>query len=289
MRLAVVGSAGSIGTRRKALLEEMGHQVTGFDTKDGNCFRYGNITEFDAVFICTPPKEQTTTAYECATVNKPFFLEKPGATSFRNFLPLVAICEKVGVVNMVACNLRFTAEFKAIEASIPRIGKPVFAAAEFGYYLPFWREGDYRTYYSAYKMAGGGILMDAIHELDYIAALFGDPNKAAVTYRIQDTQELEGLDAEDSASFFMLFNKGPAVSLHMDYLQRSYKRAFSVIGTRGRIDQTFNVQGCNSMYKDEMKHFLDCVKTGTQTCKDVIDHSKLLEFIEKLEVSRENE
>ena len=285
MQLAVVGSAGSIGARRKRLLEEMGHKVQGFDVKDHTPFSASHAKNFDAVFVCTPPLDQTNTAYECAQREVPFFLEKPGAISFRSFLPLTSVCEKTGVVNMVACNLRFTAEFAAIKASMARIGKPLYATAEFGYYLPFWREGDYRTYYSSYRMAGGGILMDAIHELDYVAALFGDLNKAETTFRLESTDELD-MEVEDSASLFITYKAGPAVAVHLDYLQRSYKRTFSLVGTKGRIDQTFNVQGSDSMYRDEMKHFLDCVKSKEPTIKDVFQHARLLEYLEKIEVNR---
>lgn len=282
MQLAIIGSEGSIGKRRKGILEELGHQVTGFDYKLGNVFDKKAAKEFDASFICLPPVECVKTASYCADVGTPFFLEKPGAVNYRDFLTLTGKCDKSNVVNMVACNIRFTTEFRAIQDAIPNIGRPLVSMAEFGYFLPFWRTGEYRTYYSCYRMAGGGILMDSIHELDYMFALFGYPkDPVATVVAVENTKELADLDAEDTANVYLLYKNGLNMFIHMDYLQRSYKRLFSCVGTKGRIDQTFNVQGSNAMYRDEMKAFIDCVKTGNESIKTVHDHARLLEFIDK--------
>lgn len=282
MKIAMVGSEGSIGTRRKGILQELGHTVAGFDVKLGNVFDKKAVKEFDAAFICLPPNQCVKAASDCADAKVPFFLEKPGAVNYREFLTVTGKAEKSNVINMVACNLRFTTEYRAIEDALPNVGKPLFTFAEFGYFLPFWRPGEYRTYYSCYRMAGGGILMDSIHELDYMFSLFGYPEKPVVTVvTSENSKELADLDAEDNANVYLLYKSGLNMFIHMDYLQRSYKRIFSCVGTKGRIDQTFNVQGSNAMYRDEMKHFLDCVKKGTETIKDVTSHARLLEFIDK--------
>lgn len=283
MNLLVVGDQGSIGKRRKMLLEEMGHSVDGIDIKNNQLLSKQLATSYEAVFICLPPTQCVPAACYCADTNVPFFLEKPGAENHRTFLTLVGKCAKKDLVTMVACNLRFTPEYAAIEASIPNIGKPVFAYAEFGYFLPFWRKEEYRTYYSCYRMAGGGILMDAIHELDYMFELFGFPDKPKICVATnENTKELIDMDAEDTANVFLVYKNGLSMSIHLDYLQRSYKRVFHCIGTKGRIDQTFNVQGSNSMYRHEMQHFLDCVKTGKETCKPIWKHAQLLEFLDKI-------
>jgi predicted dehydrogenase len=283
MKLLVVGDQGSIGKRRKMLLEEMGHTVKGVDLKSNSQFDSDMAEDFDAVFICLPPTQCVNAALDCVTAKVPFFLEKPGAVSSKDFHRLSAKLEKIDLVNMVCCNLRFTPEYKAIEEAIPNLGKPLFAYAEFGYFLPFWREGQYRTYYSAYRMAGGGILMDSIHEFDYLFSLFGYPDKPAALFAThENTKEMSELDAEDTANVFLLYKSGLNLVVHLDYLQRAYKRVFHAIGTKGRIDATFNVQGSNSMYKNEMKHFLECVKHGVETCKPVWQHMRLLEFVDKI-------
>lgn len=279
----VVGSEGSIGKRRARLLEEMGHRIVRKDIKNHDVVDIDTIKDVDAAFICVPPTSSVDVATFFQTANIPYFLEKPGAVNFRQFLPLSAQAVKSDLVTMVACNIRFTSEYRAIEDALPNIGKPLFTYAEFGYYLPYWREGSYNTYYSCYKVSGGGILMDSIHELDYMFSLFGYPDAPiALVHDQENTKELEHMEAEDTANVFIMYRNRLNMMIHLDYLQRSYKRVFFAIGTKGRIDQTFNVQGNNEMYRREMTHFLDCVKKGNRTCKPVEQHGRLLEFIDHI-------
>jgi predicted dehydrogenase len=58
------------------------------------------------------------------------------------------------------------------------IGKAVSARLQVGHYLPDWHpEEDYRQSYSAIKSMGGGVILDSIHELDYIRWLIGEINE----------------------------------------------------------------------------------------------------------------
>lgn len=283
MKLLVVGAEGSIGKKRKALLEEMGHKVTGIDVGSKVLMGVNTASQYDAVFLCTPPNTLVEMAKDCCHAGVPFFVEKPAAANFREFLPLVSLAEKKNILNMVACNIRFTTEYKAIQDALPNIGKPLYVNAECGYFLPFWRPGEYRTYYSCYRMAGGGVLMDSIHELDYIFELFGMPDKfKAVMAKVDRSGELKDLDCEDSVTFLAIYNGGPVITVHLDYLQRAYKRTFCAVGTKGRIDQIFNVQGSTAMYKAEMGHFLHCVKNNIETVNPVDRWSKVLEFVDKI-------
>lgn len=283
MHFIVVGANGSIGQKRTLILEEMGHKVKKIDSAN-NTFFYPEMAEdSDAVIICAPPVSCVDVGLQCVEAKVPFFIEKPGAINHRQFLTLVNKCEKQSLITMVSCNLRFTSEYRAIQDALPNLGTPVFAQAEFGYFLPFWREGQYRTYYSCYRMAGGGILLDSIHEMDYMFSLFGFPNNPkALIGTHNNTKELTDLDAEDNANLFVVYQSGLSMVIHLDYLQRAYKRTFSAVGTKGRIDQTFNVQGSSTMYKREMQHFIECVKKGVESVKPVDQHLKLLELVDKI-------
>ena len=47
--------------------------------------------------------------------------------------------------------------------------------AEYGQYLPAWRPSrDYRETYTAQSAQGGGILLDASHEIDYVRWIGGE-------------------------------------------------------------------------------------------------------------------
>ncbi len=287
MKLLVIGAKGSIGKRRLGLLEQTSHDVRGIDVETVVTPRL--LKGFDAAFICTPPNTHAALGTACSDAGVPFFLEKPGATGLRDFMPLAVSVEKSKVINMIACNLRFTNEYKYIQDSLANLGKLLYANAEFGYFLPFWRTGEYRTYYSAYKAAGGGIMMDAIHEFDYIFSLFGHPKlgKDFVSAHIQHTKELD-MEVEDSINVMIGYQHGPDMIVHLDYLQRAYRRSFRAVGTKGALDVTFNVQGSDQMYRAEMKHFLDCVRKGEETINPVWKHQATLDFIDALKDKAEN-
>ena len=49
---------------------------------------------------------------------------------------------------------------------------------DYGWWLPAWRPAtDYRSQYSAQRSLGGGIVLDAIHEIDYALALAGPADR----------------------------------------------------------------------------------------------------------------
>lgn len=280
MNLLLLGN-GSIGKRRASILESMGHSVKRLDIADK--FSTSVVKQYDAVFICTPNVHHFEHVITCIQAERPFFCEKPLCLDTRQSSYLCNELLKRPLVNMVACNIRFTEEYKYLKNALSNVGTPLYSTCEFGYYLPYWREGDYKNYYSAYKMSGGGVMLDAIHEFDYLFDLFGNLKApgSAILYRIQNTGELN-IDSEDNATVVVITPTGHVIVIHLDYLQRSYKRAFSCVGTKGRIETVFNVQDSNSMYRTEMKEFLRCVKTGEDTPNTVFNHHKVLEFVENI-------
>src|SRR5204862_183593 len=161
------------------------------------------------------------------------------------------------------------------------IGRPLAARAHCGYYLPFWRPGtDYREGYGARQATGGGIILDSIHEFDYLIWLLGWPREVfAYAGRVSSLE----IDTEDNADVLLRFDYGAVANVHLDYLQRTYRRACDFIGEEGviawdYIAQSVTVYGKedrrvevfqesinterNQMFVDEMRHFVRCIETG---------------------------
>jgi predicted dehydrogenase len=198
---------------------------------------------------------------------------------------LIDEAERRGKLLAVGFNLRFLPSLREVGRSVEdkRVGRPLAVRVEFGSYLPDWRPGrDYRDSYAVSAAEGGGILLDAIHELDYLGWLFGDA--VEVLAMLEHVSDLAG-DTEDLAELTVRFAAGVVAQVHLDYVQRSYRRQMQILGATGTItwdypahavtvhdaDGVPSVQDFraaegdgNRMYVDELRHFLRCVE-GVET------------------------
>ncbi len=281
MRVAVLG-LGSAGTRHARHLAEQGAEPVGWDPDEGRetpvgAIRADSIEEaFDgaeAAVIASPNTSHAEQALAAIERGLPTLIEKPLATT-------VADADQVAAASgtcSVAMNLRFLpalAELKRLVRS-GALGEIIRARAWFGYDLRKWRpENDYRGSYSARADLGGGIVLDAIHELDYLAWLLGPAaSVSAITGRVSDLE----IDVEDSASAAIEFESGAIASLDLDFVSPVYRRGCVITGTEAvatwdfneeaielsggdhseRIDATGNVA---ATYAAEIVDFLDVVR-----------------------------
>ena len=180
----------------------------------------------------------------------------------------------------VGYNLRFYKPLRKVKELLEQntIGKVYGARAEFGFYLPEWRPTqDYRKNYGAIKEQGGGVILDVIHEINYLKWLLGDVDEVfCYGGKLSDLE----MDTEDFAAIVMKMKKGTILNLHLDYLQRSYRRNCQVIGEKGTIIwdftdhsvmlyeadkkewQTFKWKDMdfNETYLEEEKNFLQSIE-----------------------------
>ncbi len=305
MKLFIVG-CGSIGIRHAKNLAAKGHDIILYDI-DGikaqqlakelnatvvNSVTNGLVVKPDAAFICSPPNMHVQQAIECINAKVPVFIEKPLAHSMQNVEKLVKIAEETGIPNMVACNLRFTEGLQKVGELLPRLGKLVTARIEFGYDLKQWRPGqDYRKNYAASHEEGGGIVLDAIHELDYAFWLFGQPVKAFS--KVMRTGQLE-IDTEDRAEFVLELENCKTVSIHLDYLNPVYTRQCSIIGEKGALywefktgivkmqidgrEEQFQTNAdINAMYVAELDYFINALKNKERMMNPISEAAKTLQ------------
>lgn len=176
------------------------------------------------------------------------------------------------------------------------IGKVLSVRAEVGQYLPDWHPyEDYRQGYSASRNLGGGVILDLIHEIDYICWLFGYPRKVYCMSSKQSTLEIE---TEDIAEILLECERAPIAGIHMDYLQRQPSRTCKIIGENGTIywdyhmntvslsladsihGKNYHFDGFerNQMYYDELKHFIYCLHGKEKPVVGLSDARKTLEI-----------
>ena len=80
----------------------------------------------------------------------------------------------------VGCQLRFHPALELFKKHLDEesVGPVLAVRAEVGEYLPGWHPyEDYRQSYAARQSMGGGVIFTLIHEIDYLAWLFGVPRR----------------------------------------------------------------------------------------------------------------
>ncbi len=246
MRLLVIG-AGSIGSRHAgncrghgevALLDcdsERVQKVAGQLGIEGFS-READAWDWapDGVIVATPTHlhlEYAGKALENGV--KAVLIEKPISHSLDGVDRLVASAEARNAHLFVVANMRFHPAIQAVKANIERVGRPLFARGHFGNYLPNMRpDVDYRTLYAANRAQGGGVILDVIHEIDYMSWLFGPVT--AVTASAATLSDLE-IDVEDFATLILEHDSGVRATLTMDYLQQCKRRGCEIIGSDGTL------------------------------------------------------
>jgi predicted dehydrogenase len=257
MNVVVIGY-GSIGKRHTKNLIELGHRVKTIDVEEiSNIKSILRKSKFDCGFVCSPSNFHLEHMLVLAQSGIPFFCEKP-IYSERN-LGLIndirSLIQEKSLVNMVGCNLRFHPVIKSFDCSRVHNMK-VF----FGYDLRKWHnDGKHLESYSANKNMGGGVLLDAIHEFDYLYNWFGKIKEiSGVKKRIGSVT----VDTEDTVKAKVVFACGVVAEVHLDYLQNEYTRYFEAHGIKKHINPT------NQMYVDEIRYFMDCVKNKKKCMND---------------------
>src|ERR1035438_9761040 len=191
------------------------------------------------------------------------------------------------------------------------LGRVLTCSASYGQDLRQSRpERDYRTVYASSKALGGGIVLDSVHEIDYLSWFFGSVESvSAMTSKLSDLE----MDTEDSANLLLRFDSGVRASIQLDYFRPEYNRSCEVIGTEGILQWSYSPrvlryfsrrsglwstramdQNVNSdfMYEQQLRHFFDCIVWDLEPVQDVADAAETLKIalcaLRSAECGREN-
>src|SRR5204862_732242 len=130
----------------------------------------------------------------------------------------------------VAMNLRFHEPIVELKRLIDTeaLGAVRLVEASFGYDLRLWRpQADYRTSYSARADLGGGIALDAIHEIDYLLWMLGPVDTVAGETGHLSTLEI---DVEDTAAAVLRFRGGVLATVSLNFFEPVYRRGCVLVG-----------------------------------------------------------
>ena len=247
-RFLIVG-CGSIGKRHIRNLLNLGvEELVAFDVRAERRTRREPLSwesilwrrlesawerEPDAVVVAAPTSLHVPIALKGAFRRCHLFIEKPLSNCWESVERLLDVVRRNDLVTLVGCNMRFHPGLMTIKNLLleQAVGRVLAARVEVGQYLPDWHPWeDYRQSYSACNRLGGGVILDAIHEIDYIRWLLGDV--VAATCFAGKLSQLE-IETEDVAALLLRFQNGAVGEVHLDYIQRAYSRTLSSDRRRG--------------------------------------------------------
>jgi len=245
------------------------------------------------------------TSYHVPTITKlidaglDLFIEKPISDSMKGLKKISKIVKEKKLITQIGCNFRFHPCIKKMKQLVQNksIGKIISVQLENGSYLPDYHPWeDYQYSYTAQKKLGGGIIVSEIHDLDYLYWIFGDIKEVfSISGKFSDLKT----DTEDLASITLRFNNNIIGHMHLDWFQRPSFRSCKIKGTNGvifwdsdsnkvklyntkknRWNLVLNAKNYqkNSMYVDEIKHFLKCVQKRENTINGIEEGIRTLQI-----------
>jgi predicted dehydrogenase len=252
----------------------------------------------DAVLVTNPTSLHIPVALAAAEVGCHLFIEKPLSHTLDGVDELIAAVSRRHLVSLVGFNMRFHPGLQLIKRFLDenRIGRVVSVRAQVGQYLPDWHPWeDYRKTYSASRELGGGVILDLIHELDYLYWFFGPVRQVFCMAGHHSSLDIQ---TEDIAEILLVFESDIVASVHLDYVQRSASRTCHIIGEEGTIRWDYFANQVevfdaalsrwlafaqvgferNQMFIDEIKHFLACLEGRQTSVIDVREGKRVLEI-----------
>lgn len=310
-RFLIVG-CGSIGKRHLGNLRQLGvSDIVVFDEREDrrqeaadrwNVETAANIESglegSGVALICTPTHLHASHALTAARAGCHLFIEKPVGHRLEDIEVLLHEIARRRLRTLVGCNFRFHPAMRELKRLVTEgiAGRLVSARAQFGHYLPDWHPWeDYRQGYSARREMGGGVVLDRVHELDYMRWLMGNVTEVcALTGRLSSLE----IDSEDTAEILLHFESGAIGSVHVDYVRRNYDCRLEIVGEKSTLEWSYQNHAAswyvggdrawrriewpdydpNDMYLDQMRHFLAVLEGRERPAHDVCDARSVLEI-----------
>jgi|GEM_PF-28816 len=240
---------------------------TSFTTDRGELLRPDDDGRtLDAAFVCTPDDTHADVAEDLLRAGVAVYLEKPLATTTEDCDRVLAAAAETGTRLYVGHNMRHTAAV--------RMMRDVVASGEIGDVQAVWcrhfvgNGGDYyfKDWHADRARSTGLLLQKAVHDIDVIHWLAGSTTRDVVGMgdlqvygRIDDREDRTGqlmtdwfspdnwppleqkglhpvVDVEDTSMMLMRLENGVLASYEQCHFTPDYWRNYTVIGTRGRLE-----------------------------------------------------
>jgi len=244
MKILVVG-CGSIGRRHTANAAALAETAV-FDVdaeRARDCASALGVRSFpdleaalnwtpDGVVVATPQSSHLQIARMAIESGADVMIEKPLSHNLDGVEMLLDNADNLDRKVFAVTNLRFHPGVEAIRNNLPEIGKPLFAKAHFGSNLKDMRPGIDHRRLDCVRPDHGGVVLDNIHEFDYLMWLFGDVAEVFAVAGRLGTLNIETTDYSCSA---LRHESGLRSEIHLNWLQRPKRRGCEVVGSGGTL------------------------------------------------------
>ncbi|MBT3960956.1 Gfo/Idh/MocA family oxidoreductase [Candidatus Woesearchaeota archaeon] len=239
----------------------------------------------DFAVLANPTSMHLAAARKLVENKIPILMEKPVSNTDEGLDELLELSDRNSTLIMVGYMMRFhpcaVQLKKYLENNV--LGDIYSVVVTVNSYMPQWHKYEgYNEFYAGKQDLGGGVVLTEIHEIDLLYWFFGTPQKIGA---VGGTLSKLDLDVEDTVSILMeqkIEKRRFPVNVNMSFVQKAPIRNFLVLGERGSLEwdiannklrlddyedalhseNNFPKFERNDMFQEQMKYFLDCVRTG---------------------------
>jgi len=250
----------------------------------------------DAVYIIMPPHHVYDVTIDCLEMGLNVFIEKPPGVTTYQVIWMAKCAEKNGVISMVGWNRRFIPVVNYCREKVLSYNDKVQQVVSTFYKYYSDSAGPY------YRGAIDILSCDAVHAVDTLRWLAGAEvvNVASVVRKVHhefDDSFTALVEFDNGCVGVLLANWRAGGRIHQFELHTDGASAFinpdyeSVIHADGeefverldareiaRSDQFYRYYG----FFDENRHFIDCVKSGTQPAASFADAIKTMDLVDEI-------
>lgn len=265
--------------------------------------------DIHGVVLCLPNYLHCRATVEAAAAGIHILCEKPMCMNLREADTMIAACEKAKVIFMYAEELCFTPKYVRAkqlvdEGALGRVYLVKQSEKHFGPHADwFWNV----------EQSGGGVLFDmGCHGIEFARWIFGRPRATSVYAHCATYVHGERTRGEDTAVLIIEFENNVMALIEeswarqggMDdraeiygsegvtYADLHHGTALETYSTRGygyAVEKAVTTQGWtftvfeelwNYGFPQEMQHFVDCIRNGSEPSVTIHDGRAVLEIIQ---------
>lgn len=305
MRVGIIGCGGIAGMHIAAYKGIDGVEIAAATDVDleravkvaGKAHAYTDVNQMlsseklDGVSVCTPPKFHKDVVCTALNAGVHVLCEKPLAMNAKEGREMVECAQKAGKLLITAFCHRFHEPVVKARQMIQtgKIGKVVAFRNRFG-----GRADMTQVWFSNPDISGGGTIPDtSVHSIDLFRYLVGDPVKVAGYIETTDRR----YKVEDASTIMLQTTDGAMGTIEASWSTPGSANVIEIYGTDGAIVIDYTLPHLKVMeagknewqeipnenpdrFRDQAKHFVDCVTNGSKPIVDGTDGLRAMEIID---------